>query len=164
MPPLKHGFLGYAVQGWWDCSLPGQAHTAVDSTVTDTRLIVPQSTTVGVSRTFKVLVQPLAPAHSELGHSSTRIWNTLICRNDWSWMKKGRAEETREWLDDWHDTGEMQVPPIMKSQVNEDKFVPNGQQGATPLAKKKTIEFCSNYQIFQFSTNIYLYLTLTFAA
>lgn len=60
----------------------------MDSTVTDTRLIVPQSTTVGVSRTFKVLEQPPVPPHSELGHSSTRTWNTLTCRKDWSWMER----------------------------------------------------------------------------
>ncbi|TNN58396.1 hypothetical protein EYF80_031407 [Liparis tanakae] len=69
-------------------------HTAVDSTVTDTRLMVPQSTTVGVSLTLRTLVQPPAPAHSELGHSSTRTWDTLTCMNDCSWMEMEREEES----------------------------------------------------------------------
>lgn len=69
---------------------------AVDSIVTDTRLIVPQSTTVGVSRTVKSLLQPLASAQSDLGHSSTPIWNILICRKDWSWRKTGKTKKPEE--------------------------------------------------------------------
>lgn len=105
-PPLKQGFLGYTLQGWWDCSRPGQEHTAVDSTVTDTRLMVPQSTTVGVSLTFRMLPHPLAPAHSDLGHSSTWIWNTLICRKDWSLKEKERTEQSIHYIEDSNETNE----------------------------------------------------------
>lgn len=78
----------------------------MDSRVTDTRLMVPQSTTMGVSRTFRTLVQPLAPAHPELGHSSTQIWKTTICRKDWSWRSKDRTEkETSANVDGWLDVG-----------------------------------------------------------